>query len=95
MYSRPTVWFSVPAEGMNFPPLCADRTTTVENIHPTLRLYDRCGLDCVRFLGRRVTVEDLRVVHVCTSSFDDEGLFVEFPRRVLCLIFLTLDPTSA
>ena len=38
---------------------------------------------------------ELRSVRVCTSTFDFEELFVEFPRLVSCLIFLILCPVSA
>ena len=59
----------------------AQRSTTVDNIHPVLRLDDRFGLGCVRFLNRRVAFEDFCTVHRPCSALhgcDLEGRKINF-----------------
>ena len=70
------------------------RSTTVDNVHPVLRLYDRFGRGCVRFLDRRVALDELRVLHVRVSILIFAEVFVEFLRCVSCLIYLILCPNS-
>ena len=70
-------------------------STTVNNVHPVLRHYDRFGLGCVRFFDWRAALEESCFVHVCVRLFYFVELFVEFPRFAWCVIFLMLCLISA
>ena len=85
------VWFSFPAERERTFSNLVQGSTTVDNVHPVLRLHDRFGLGCVRLFDRRA-LEEVRVVHICGTPIDFVELFVKFPRFVSCLIFLILCP---
>ena len=55
-------------------------STTVDNVHPVLRQYDRFWFGCVRVFDRSVAFEERRFVHVCESTFYLVENLVEFPR---------------
>ena len=67
--------------------------TTVNNVHPVLRLSDPFGLGCVRVFSQRVALEEfLCYARLQKSPFEFVELLIGFPRFVLCLIFLVLGP---
>ena len=81
------VWFFFPVE-KEFPLHHVQGSTTVDYVHPLLRLCDRFWLGCV--FDRNVAFEERRFVHVCESTFYLVDILVEFPRLKSCLVFLML-----
>ena len=71
------VWFFFPVE-KEFPLHHVQGSTTVDYVHPLLRLYDRFWLGCV--FDRNVAFEERRFVHVCESTFYFVENLVKFPR---------------